>query len=881
MPQTVPPQTLKIDAPWALAADEIAQRLHSDLEQGLAADEAERRLQVYGPNRIETHKRRTAWKVLLSQFLDLLIGLLAAAVVVSVVIGDIADALLIAVIVVANAVIGFAQEWRAEKAVEALRHLTQPRAKVRRAGMVRDVEAELVVPGDLIEVKSGDFIPADARIVSAADLEVVESSLTGESFPVEKTERPQPVAALLPDRSSMVHAGTAVVGGRGRAVVTATGMATELGHIATLLESTEPGQTPLQQRLAGLSKRLAVAVAVICLIIFIAGVLREPSEDWDRTLVSRMLLTAVSLAVAAIPEGLPAVITVALALGSQRMAARRAIVRRLSAVETLGSVDVICTDKTGTLTQNRMSAEDVLPASERPIDLQALLQAAVLCNDAEAAADGSPVGSATEAALLAAAAQRGIDIDQVRRDWPRLAEIPFSSQRKRMTTLHRTPQGRFVLFVKGAAEQILECADSAVDVEQWRQRAEELAHRGRRTIAVAVRDWNSDRLPAEAETAERGLQVLGLFGIVDPVRPEARPAIAACRSAGVRPVMITGDHPLTARAIAQEIGLRDGDEDILTGVELEQLSDDELLERAPRISVYARVSPEHKLRIVTAWQSRGSIAAMTGDGVNDAPALRQADIGVAMGITGSDVAKEAGEMILADDNFATIVAAVEEGRIVYDNIRKFVAYLLTTNTGEVLVLFTCIMAGLPLPLLPVHILWINLVTDGLPALALGFEPAEPDIMRRPPRRREESLFAGGLAWGIGLLGLLMAVCTVLLFWLYLPERGRAQPAAGLAYARTLVFVTLAMFQLFHVMAIRSSEPIYRIGLWSNYRLTVAVALGTALQFAVVYVPALQTYFHTVPLTAPDALIALAVSSLVFVTLETWKQVRPRRSHAAP
>jgi len=867
------------EAPWAALADDVAGRLRTNLDAGLSTADVQTRLEQYGPNRIETQRRRTRLKVLLAQFADLMIGLLAGAAVISALVGDATDAILIAFIVVANVGIGFAQEWRAEQAVEALRRLSQPHARVRRNGQVSQIDAEELVPGDVIEIVAGDLIPADARIASAVELEVVESTLTGESLPVEKTSQPDSADTPLPDRHSMVHAGTAVVRGRCRALVTATGRATELGRIASLLESAEEGPTPLQQRLSQLSKRLALAVAVICIVIFAAGVLREKPENWNSQLLSTMLLTAVSLAVAAIPEGLPAVITVALALGSQRMATRKAIVRRLSAVESLGSVDVICTDKTGTLTQNLMSAKDVVPAADDGDGQRALYEAAVLCSDAELAGPAESVGSPTERALLTVAVENGVDVGQVRGAWPRLAEVPFSSDRKRMTTLHRRPDGGRILFVKGAAERILTrlAADDS-EQQEWQSRLEALARGGRRVIAVAARDWDADTLPGD-ETAEADLRLLGLFGIVDPVRPEAADAIAECRSAGVRAVMITGDHPATARAIADELGLRQASETVMTGQEIEKLSDEELVERVPKVTVYARVSPEHKLRIVTAWQTRGSITAMTGDGVNDAPALRKADIGVAMGVTGSDVAKEAGEMILADDNFATIVAAVEEGRIVYDNIRKFVSYLLTTNTGEVLVLFAAIMLGLPLPLLPIHVLWINLVTDGLPALALGFEPAEPGIMRRPPRRRNESLFADGLGQGIIVLGILMAVACLLLFWWYLPREGDPHANAALAYARTMTFVALALFQLFHVMAIRSSEPFYRVNLWSNYRLTVAVALGAILQFAVVYVPQLQRYFHTVPLTLTDAAIAVAVSSSIFFVIELWKQYQLRRLSA--
>jgi Ca2+-transporting ATPase len=644
--------------------------------------------------------------------------------------------------------------------------------------------------------------------------------------------------------------------------------------------------------LAAFSKRLAAVVVVICCIVFAAGLLRG-NANWET-----MFLVAVSLAVAAIPEGLPAVITVALALGSQRMARRKAIVRQLAAVETLGSVNVICSDKTGTLTQNKMSVSDVVPHRDDDKIREDLLRGAALCNDAQLAKDGAMVGSATEVAMLGAAADAGLDPAKLRAEWSREAEFPFHSDRKRMSTFHKSPDGKRMIYVKGAAEAILERSTRLADADGKaaelqpadKQRLEEvmkkLTGRGRRLLAVAKRDWNGANPPQNADEAESDLEFLGFVGIVDPPRPEARDAIAECRTAGIEAVMITGDHRRTAVAIAEELGLwREGDS-VLSGEEIDKLDDAELEKLAPQTVVYARVSPEHKLRIVRAHQARGNVVAMTGDGVNDAPALKQADIGVAMGITGTDVTKEASRMILADDNFATIVAAVEEGRVVYDNIRKFIVYLLTGNLCEILVILAAILVGWPLPLLPVHLLWINLVTDGLPALALAFEPAEPGTMRRPPRRREESIFAGGLARGILIVAVVMAAVCLAVFWWSLPSGlsnqvvdHEAKQPAQFAIPQTMVFVTLSFAQLFHVLALRSSSrSFFSQPPWSNWRLAWAFIIGAGLQLAIVYVPLLAGWFHCEPLPIGQLAVAIAVSTVGFWAVEIGKLWRAVREH---
>ncbi|MGE0606378.1 MAG: cation-translocating P-type ATPase [Pirellulales bacterium] len=883
---------LAVTQPWSQSPDEIVAALQTDAAAGLTSDEAASRRQRFGPNQLHEEKPPNLWLMFFRQFADFMVGLLAVAAVVGAVVGDWQDSLLIGAIVLGNATIGFFQERRAAQAVAALKKLAEPNARVWRDGGLKSLPAVELTLGDVIDLKGGDLVPADARLVEAAELQAAEAPLTGESFPVDKQPTAVDAKAALPDRSSMVHAGTAITGGHGLAVVTAIGMSMELGHIAKLLSGAESGPTPLEQRLTALSKKLAFVVLGVCVIVFVAGTIRHTARREE------MLLVAVSLAVAAIPEGLPAVITVTLALGSQRMSRRKAIVRQLASVETLGSVDVICSDKTGTLTQNEMAvAEIVLPGDDNSQDgannddgehhpsqqaIEALLRAAALSNDAQLSADGKPIGSATEVALIQAATKHGLDVAAIRRESPRVAEFPFSSARKRMSTLHGTPDGGRMVFAKGSVESILERATAIFapggsqplsDEERQRLlgRSEEQAARGQRLLGVAQRQQADGAAPANAEEAERDLTFLGFVCLVDPVRGEAKQSIAECRTAGIRPVMITGDHPETARAVAEELGILTANELLLSGPDLDAASDEQLAEQVRRIGVFARVTPEHKIRIVRAHQSRGSVVAMTGDGVNDAPSLKQADIGVAMGITGTDVSKEAARMVLADDNFATIVAAVEEGRVVYDNIRKFVRFLLTTNAGEILLMLFAILLGWKVPLLPIHLLWINLVTDGLPALALGFEPAERGLMRRDPRRREESLFADGLTWKIVCMGLWMALGCLALFYYYMPDGGLAAAEADWALPRTMVFVTLSQFQLFYVLSLRSSiDPFWKLGWLSNYRLTGAVVLGTILQLAVVYVPPLAKIFHTTALAPTDLLVAMGVASSACLLSEAAK-----------
>jgi Ca2+-transporting ATPase len=859
----------------ALTCDAALAALHTG-PQGLSSAQARQRLAQHGPNALPEGGRRSPLRMLVDQFADFMIVVLIAAAVISGIVGEPSDTVAIVVIVVLNAVIGFVQEWRAERAMAALRRMAAPSARVRRDGAVATLPAAELVPGDIVLLEAGNVVPADLRIIEAAQLRCAEAALTGESQPVDKRTEALPDAPLaLGDRANMTWKGTLVANGRGSGLVVATGLSTELGRIARLLASAEEVKTPLQKRLARFGARLAWAVLAICAIVFVAGLARgEPP--------ALMFLTAVSLAVAAIPEALPAVVAISLALGAAKMVKHHALIRRLPAVETLGSITFICSDKTGTLTQNRMHAEVFWSGAGEDVRDEpgpALLRALALVNDAAPSADGHLVGDPTEVALLEAARLRGADVDVLRRQWPRHGEFPFDSQRKRMATVHAHAQGGgWLVCVKGAPEAILErctrrlTAQGPVpfDAAPALAEAEGLAARGLRVLAFAERHLS--RLPARAEEAESALTLLGLVGLMDPPRDEAAAAVAECLAAGIRPVMITGDHPATARAIAERLGIVGPQGRVITGVELAALSDEGLAAQVREIGVYARVDPEQKIRIVRALQAAGEFAAMTGDGVNDAPALKAADIGVAMGQVGTDVAREAAHMVLLDDNFATIVQAVREGRRIFDNIRKFIKYTMTSNSGEIWVIFLAPFLGLPIPLLPIHILWINLVTDGLPGLALAAERGERNLMSRPPRRPDESIFAHGMWQHIVWVGLTMgAVCLVLQAW-SLGHGGAsgADPSGGAPW-QTMVFTVLCLSQLGHALAIRSErDSTFRLGLWSNPVLMGAVLFTLALQLATIYVPALNPVFKTEPLALDELLVCLAASTFVFFAVEVEK-----------
>jgi P-type Ca2+ transporter type 2C len=905
---------------YQLPVEQVLAELGATRSQGLTATVAQERLNQQGPNELVAKEGRTRLAILWEQLSGILTVLLFVAALISAALGDWLEAIIIILIVILNAILGYVQEYRAEQSMAALKRMSVPHVRVRRAGNLVQITARDLVPGDIVVLETGNIVPADGRVIEAVNLRAEEAALTGESEPVEKdahvvyeTER------SLGDRRNMVYSGTIINYGRGEFVVTETGMQTELGHIAGLIQGVDDDQTPLQQRLDRLGKVLAYAALGLVALIFILGLLRGHND------IEELLLTSVSLAVAAVPEALTATVTISLSLGAQRMLKRQALIRRLPAVETLGSVSVICSDKTGTLTQNRMTVTavdiadhkfelvqrpgedclDLVPASgsaPRPgalPTLDLLLVAGALCNDAALVpGEGGrfhAVGDPTEGALVLAAAQLSLLKPALDDLFPRVAEVPFDSVRKRMTTLHRVPHaeseipssllpawerrhGRdempaYIAFVKGAVDGLLAIATSVwVDGgalpldDAWRDRVmqahDDMAANGMRVLAVALRAWDREPDETTEKALERDLILLGLFGMMDPPRPEVRPAVLTCRIAGIRPVMITGDHPLTARHIAHQVGITD-DDLFLTGQELDRLSPAELAEAASRVSVFARVSPEHKLKLIAAYQSQNQIVSMTGDGVNDAPALKKADIGVAMGITGTDVAKGAADMVLLDDNFATIVAAVEEGRVIFDNIRRFIKYLLTCNASEIGVMLLGPFLGMPLPLLPLQILWMNLVTDGLPALALGVEPAEKDVMRRPPYSSIDSVFGRGMIQFILIVGLIMSALAIGAAWFLWSQ--------GDLHWQTMLFTTLVFTQVAVAFAVRSEQqPVIRAGLFSNRSMVLAVVLTIGLQLAVVYLPFAQVIFKTTAMPVEDLALSIGLAAAVFIIVEVWK-----------
>jgi len=867
---------------------------------GLSEKEAQKKLLEHGPNILVETRKISVLKILLSQFTDVMVLILIASTFISAFMGEVTEAVTIIAIVFLNAILGFIQEFRTEKTLEALKSLSAPTAKVLRGGRTVTVPAGQIVPGDIIILEAGDRVPADAVLLESTNLQVDESLLTGESVPVEKSVSPYK-AADLKNRNQNVYMGTIITGGRARALVHSTGMNTEMGGIAGLIQNIEDDETPLQKKLSHLGKIIAIGCLLICAIVTVAGILR--GED-----AFSMLLSGISLAVAAVPEGLPALVTIALALGVRRMLKRNALIRKLPAVETLGCAGVVCSDKTGTLTQNLMtvrklytggkmlevidersgicfcsSGKTVDPLKDRTIKLS--LEIGALCNNASLYEEKPKIsdgltrvitgsskprwrytGDPTEGALLALSAGAGLTPERLGRSYLRIDEIPFDSERKCMSVVCENNTGETFVFTKGAPDVLLrKCSriytDNGVTILNIGQKSrilrvnDAMAGEAMRVIAVAYKKL--DTRGYKRNELESDLIFAGLVGMIDPPRREAAEAVLKCRRAGIKPVMITGDHKLTALAIAKELDIYREGEMVLTGAELDTMDEDKLEKVADDVSVYARVSPKHKLMIVRALKKSGHIVAMTGDGVNDAPAVKEADIGVAMGMTGTDVTKEASSMVLLDDNFATIVAAIEEGRVIYSNIRKFIRYMLACNIGEVLTMFLGMMAGLPIPLLPIQILWVNLVTDGLPAVALGFDPPEKDIMKRPPRAPGESIFSNGLAFTILFRGILIGLTTLAVYTSILYFKG------DVGIARTGAFVTLVLTQLVHVFECKSeTKSIFQIPLFNNIYLVLAVICSLIMILGVVYVPALQNIFKTVPLMQDDWLVVGGLTLLV-------------------
>ena len=849
-----------------LETEEILTRLNSSVT-GLSHDTAARRLAEIGPNILPDTKTHSLFFILLSQFTDFMIIVLLIAALISGFIGELQDTIAILVIIFLNSIIGAVQAFRAERAMAVLRQMSAPEAHVLRDAKVVTIAASELVSGDIVVLDAGNIVPADLRLLNIEELQVDESALTGESHPVNKQVKSLDNINLpVADRKNMAFKNSLVTRGRGQGIVVATALDTEIGRIAELLQAEEEVKTPLQMRLSNFGRHLAISVLAICFIVFIAGLLQgEP--------FLLMFLTAVSLAVAAIPEALPAVITISLAIGARKLIQHHALVRNLPAVETLGSVTYICTDKTGTLTENRMSVEMIYCHGERYTSItEAIpeLGMAMALNNDVSEKDGKPFGEPTELALFEAAEKAGFDKTELEQRYPRLATLTFDSTRKQMTTLHQS-SGGVVAYIKGAPEHLLPQCTNAIennvndkfDPDFILQQANHLAKEGYRVLAFARREFAQRPESISTGSIEHDLIFIGLVALIDPPRKEALPAVKDCLTAGIIPVMITGDHPGTAMAIARRLGITADQEAMLSGAELDQLSDQSFARVVESIRVYARVSPEQKLRIVKALQANGEFVAMTGDGVNDAPALKRAGIGIAMGLKGTDVAREASDMILLDDNFSSIVHAVHAGRRIFDNIRKFIKYAMSTNSGEIWTLFLAPFLGLPIPLLPIHILWINLVTDGLPGLALTAESAEPGLMNRKPRPPGESIFSHGMWQHIIWVGLFIGgISIAAMAWAISRE---------VVYWQTIVFTVLTLSQLFHSVAVRSaSASLFQIGLFTNLPMLGAVILTFILQLGVIYLPVLNSIFHTQPLPLFDLMVCILLSAAVLVAVEIEK-----------
>lgn len=861
---------------------DVLKAFNSSVETGLTSQQVEELRVIHGFNELQGKEKKSFLARFFDQFKDFMILILLIAAAISFAVGERTDAIIIVLIVVVNAVVGVIQENKAEESLEALQKMSAPNAKVLRDGRVQIIAAKELLPGDVVLLEAGDLVPADGRLLESNNLKVEESALTGESTSVEKITDLLPADSLLADRTNMIFSSSQISYGRAKAVIVDTGMNTEVGKIASMIMNVENEPTPLQRNIGQLGKMLGIFCLGVCGFIFAVGIFqdREPFE---------MFLTAVSLAVAAIPEGLPAVVTVVLAIGVQRLVKQHAIVRKLPAVETLGSASIICSDKTGTLTQNKMTVVEVFNGTQNTENLsdpenENLLRFALLCTDAEIQTDDDgnrrELGDPTEVALVAAGEAAKLYKATEESQTPRVSEVPFDSERKLMTTVHRLPDNTHRVITKGAPDALVKLCTlykGKPMTDEERQMIlsanEQMAQKALRVLAVATQVVTTE-LPKEATPAvyEHDLEFVGLLGMIDPPRPEVKDAVDVCRIAGIRPVMITGDHPLTAMAIAKELGIYNEGDLVLTGSELHDIPQEELEANIAKYSVYARVAPEDKVRIVTAWQKDGKIVAMTGDGVNDAPALKKADIGCAMGITGTDVSKQAADMILTDDNFATIVAAVREGRSIYDNIRKSIQFLLSCNTGEILVFFIAILMNWDSPLLPIHILWINLVTDSFPALALGVEPTEHSIMNRQPRDSKKSMFADGVGTSILIQGFLVGAVTLIAFWL----SGDHKDGGSIETGRTMAFATLGLVQLFLAWGIRSNDCLHRVGLFSNPWMWKAFFVSLALQLAVLLIEPLQDIFSLTHLNCEQWLYVIGLSLLPLIILEIKKFIVCRK-----
>lgn len=861
---------------------QISKELDTDLESGLSKNEVDRRIEEHGKNILIEKKQKSTIAMFLSQFKDFMVIILLIAGVISGLLGEWSDTVIILIVVILNAVIGVVQESKAEKSLEALKNLSSPSAKVLRDGQKIEIKSEDLVPGDIMLLDAGDLVPADGVLIESANLQIEESSLTGESVPVSKqTEVPEGENLSLGDRLNYVFTSSLVTNGRGKVIVTETGMNTEIGKIAGMLQSQEEMRTPLQDKLDQLGKTLGIGVIAICVLIFAIGYF-QGEEILD------IFMVAVSLAVAAIPEGLPAIVTIVLSLGVQRMIKKNAIIRKLPAVETLGTASVICSDKTGTLTQNKMTVtklytygnlEDIETVDIKNPHKELALKIGLLANDSAVEnVDGEikQLGDPTEVALVVSAQNIGLYKKEQEAILKRVEEIPFDSDRKLMTTIHKDGE-KYKVFTKGALDVMLErCTKILIDSE-IRELTEEvkkdikdvnesMSKQALRVIALAYKE--ESQIPSEltSEQVENNLIFVGMEGMIDPPREEAKVAVEKCKSAGIRPVMITGDHKITAMAIATELGILDENGEAIEGSDVEKMTQEELNASVEKYSVYARVSPEHKVRIVSAWQSRGKIVAMTGDGVNDAPALKRANIGCAMGITGTDVSKQAADMILTDDNFSTIVEAVQEGRSIFDNIKKSINFLLSCNLGEIVALLTSIILGMPLPLLPIHILWVNLVTDSLPALALGVDPEEPGLMERKPRNPKKSIFADGLFLSIILQGVVIGAVTLIAF--NLGNR------TSLEEGRTMAFVTLSLSQLMHTFNVRSvDKSIFQMGLFTNKYLVGANLISILLIVILIIVPPLREVFKLTLLGTEYLLEVIGLSLAPVVLVEIKKLIK--------